>query len=58
MGWRTDQAYEDARKADYREWRASLTWREYLAVLWRRWSPMLAGMATGFGVIGMFWLAR
>jgi hypothetical protein len=58
MGWRTDQAYEDARRADYHQWRASMTWAEYLAVLWRRWSPMVAGMATAFGVIGLFWLAR
>lgn len=27
MGWRTDQAYEEARRKDFQEWKASLTWR-------------------------------
>lgn len=47
MGYRTDQAYEDAQRADYRAWRASLSRKEYAAHLWRSWSPFVFGLVTG-----------
>lgn len=30
MGWRADQAYEDAQRKAFREWKASLTWQKGL----------------------------
>lgn len=52
MGWRADQAYEDARRKAFREWKASLTWREYISWQWDRWKHFLAGAAAaGSGVL-------
>lgn len=44
MGWRADQAYEDANKQAFREWQASLSWREYAAWKWACWRGFLAGV--------------
>lgn len=46
MGWRTDQAYEDARREDFRKWKAALTWAEYATWQWMRWRWFLAGVAV------------
>lgn len=46
MGWRADQAYEQAQREDFLQWRRSLTWREYLAWETRRHAPFLAGAAS------------
>jgi len=54
---RTTDAYDRESRAPYREWKASLTWREYPAYQWRQWSPMVAGMVTGAAVMGLMWLA-
>lgn len=56
MGWRTDQAYEDAQKADYKAWKASLTWTEYFGVLLRSYGSVLAGAAVGFMIVAIAWL--
>lgn len=52
MGWRTDQANEDAQRADYRAWRASLLWREYPTRQWRRRRAFIAGAVTALAVVG------
>jgi hypothetical protein len=56
MGWRTDQAYEDAQKADHARWKASLTWPEYFGAVFRAYSSLLAG--AGVALVGtvIFWL--
>jgi hypothetical protein len=56
MGWRNDQAYEDAQKADYAAWKASLTWAEYLDVLFRSYKSALAGAGVALIVLGTLWL--
>lgn len=49
MGWRADQAYEDAQREGFQKWRASLTWREFFGWEMRRYGPLLAGAtATTF----------
>lgn len=59
MGWRTDQAYEDAQRAERRAWWSSLTWKERLAWHWRGWWAFYYGGATGlFGVGVVFLLSR
>lgn len=59
MGWRTDQAYEDEQRREYRAWRASLSWKEYGRWLWRRWNAFLAGVVTaGVVIVFMTWLLR
>jgi hypothetical protein len=47
MGWRADKAYEEAQAKAYREWKASLTCREYVSWIWDRWWPFVAGATTG-----------
>lgn len=54
---RTTEAYDRESRARYREWKASLTWREYAAYQWRRWNALFAGMAAGAAVVGLLWLA-
>lgn len=56
MGWRTDQAYEDAQKADYTAWKASLTRPQYLGVLFRSYSSASAGAGVAFTMFGILWL--
>ena len=46
MGWRTDQAYEDAQREDFLRWKASLSWSEYAMWQWARWRWFLAGVAV------------
>jgi hypothetical protein len=46
MGWRADQAYEQAQAKAFKEWKASLTWREYALWIWNRWWAFAAGAAT------------
>jgi hypothetical protein len=59
MGWRADKAYEEAEKEAYRKWRASLTWREYLAFQWQRWRHFMAGAATAAAwCLVLWWLLR
>ncbi|MCW5712314.1 hypothetical protein [Shinella sp.] len=53
MGWRTDQAYEDEQRREYRDWKASLSWKDYGRWLWRRWGAFLAGVATTGAVIAL-----
>ena len=53
MGWRTDQAYEDEQKREYRDWKASLSWTDYALWLWRRWGSFLAGVVTTGAVIAL-----
>lgn len=58
MGWRADQAYEEVQRKAFQEWKASLTWREYLAWQWSRWRYVLAGPATAaLGILLMRLLA-
>jgi hypothetical protein len=47
MGWRADQAYEEAREKDFREWKASLSLSEYWLWQARRWGPFFGGVAVG-----------
>lgn len=54
---RTNANYEAESRARYREWKASLTWREYAVYQWRQWNAMFAGMVTGAAVMGLIWLA-
>jgi hypothetical protein len=56
MGWRTDQAYEDAQKADHAAWKASLTWPQYFGVLFRSYKSALAGAAVALMVVGVLLL--
>ena len=56
MGWRTDQAYEDAQKADFAAWKASLTWPQYLGALIRSYRSALAGAAVSLVMAGILWL--
>jgi hypothetical protein len=56
MGWRTDQAYEDAQKADRKAWKASLTWTEYFGVLLRSYGSVLAGSAVGLMIVTIAWM--
>jgi hypothetical protein len=51
MGWRADEAYEKAQMEDFRQWKASLTWREYLSWQGRRWGPFAAGALSAAVVI-------
>lgn len=46
MGWRADNAYEEAQRDGFRRWRKSLTWGEYLGWELRRHGPFLAGAAA------------
>jgi len=54
MGWRTDQAYEDAQRQDFREWKASLSWPEYATWQWSQWKWFLAGTAAVAVPVGAF----
>lgn len=54
MGWRADQAYEEAQREDFRRWRASLTWPEYLGWQWNRHRHFLAGAAL-VGTVMLLW---
>ncbi|RYE38188.1 MAG: hypothetical protein EOP21_12645 [Hyphomicrobiales bacterium] len=56
MGWRTDQAYEDAQKADHIAWKASLTWPQYLAAPFHNYHSALAGGAVAAVIVGTLWL--
>lgn len=47
MGWRADQAYEEAQKKDFKEWKASLSWAEYWTWESQRWGPFVGGVAVG-----------
>lgn len=53
MGWRTQHAYDQARREEYRAWRKSLTWREAAAWEWHRHKHFLAGAVVAGGA---FWL--
>lgn len=50
MGYRADKGYEEAEKEAYHNWKASLTWPEYTAWLWRLWWPLVIGMTGGTAV--------
>ena len=57
MGWRANEAYERAQRDDYRRWRASLTWPEYLSFHFRRCRHVLAGAAVALvAVLAVRWL--
>lgn len=57
MGWRADQAYEEAQRKDFQEWKASLSWPEYWSWLFRRWGPFLGGAAVGATLcLALAWL--
>lgn len=59
MGWRADQAYEEAQRKAFQEWKASLTRREYWSWMWQRWWPLIAGSACGlFGFLTLEYLSR
>ena len=58
MGYRTDQAYDEAQRADYRAWRASLTRKEYLGHIWRRWAPFAWGFVTVAVIFGAILVVR
>jgi hypothetical protein len=55
MGWRADKAYEEAQREAFRTWKASLTWREYLAWQWGRHRHFLTGAAIAVLWGGIFW---
>ena len=57
MGWRTDQAYEEAQKADHAAWKASLTWSQNLNALFQSYRSALAGAGVAFILVGSLWLA-
>jgi hypothetical protein len=46
MGWRADDAYEKAQLEAFREWKASLTWGEYVSWQWHRWRAPTSGAAA------------
>lgn len=51
MGWRADKAYEEAQAKAFKEWKASLSWREYWSWQWDRWQYFVLGalpVAVGF----------
>ncbi len=55
-GWRAEQAYEDARREDYRRWRASLTLRQFIGSHLHRARHVLAGAAaTGLVITAFRW---
>jgi len=53
MGWGADQGYDELQKQSFREWKDSLTWKEYASWQWRRWRSFFAGMATALILISM-----
>lgn len=53
MGWRTDQAYEDARNAEYREWLRSLPVHRRLG----HHARQVVMMALFLGIFGVFFWA-
>lgn len=55
MGWRADRAYEQEQAKAFQEWKASLTWREYLSWQWDRHRHFLAGAASAVVVIALVW---
>jgi hypothetical protein len=56
MGRPADRAYEKAQEKVFQDWRASLTWREYLGWQWQRWRHFLAGAATAAAWCLVVWL--
>lgn len=50
MGWRTDQAYEQAQREEYRRWRASLTVGQRLAFELIRARHFLLGLAAAAAI--------
>ncbi len=53
MGWRADEAYEQANHEEFRAWQRALTWPEYF----RFQIEHLVRMTVFFGFIGLIvWL--
>jgi hypothetical protein len=55
MGYRADKAYEEAQQESFRDWKASLTWREYWSWQWDRHRHFLGGAAAGGVVMLVIW---
>lgn len=51
MGWRVDQAYDEAQKKDFREWKASLSWPEYWSWRFRMWGPFICGVIASAALV-------
>jgi hypothetical protein len=55
MGYRADQAYEDDQRKAFRDWKATLTWREYWSWQLDRHRHFLGGVAAGGVVMWAIW---
>jgi hypothetical protein len=59
MGWRADKTYEEAQARNFREWRASLTWRAYRSWQWSRHQHFFGGVAAGgIVMVAIWWLTK
>lgn len=47
MGWRVNQAYDEAQKKEFQEWKASLSWPQYWSWQFQTWGAFLGGVAVG-----------